>query len=204
MAKATDDHMANLIILYFRAVDKLLYSFSSKEDLYKVGHEINKIMVQHNLPLQIPFSTSQAHHYNFFLDHSEETVLGYKWIKSGDLIIPDIIISHGRPGAGKKGITLQQKPFSAESMTKRIMLSVVPQVYDPLSWFYDPFKVKLKIIFSQICIATPGKDKKSFDTPIMQHCPALAVASTDACNQLSAKDQILPLERYVIPEGHDL
>ena len=90
VAKATDDHMANLIILYFRAVDKLLYSFSSKEDLYKVGHEINKIMVQHNLPLQIPFSTSQAHHYNFFLDHSEETVLGYRWIKSEDLIIPDI------------------------------------------------------------------------------------------------------------------
>ena len=53
-------------------------------------------------------------------------------------------------------------------------------------------------------MVTPGKDKKSVDTPIIQHCPALAVASTDTCNQLSAIDQILPLERYVIPEGYNL
>ena len=65
VAKATDDHMAKFIILYFRAVDNLLYSFRSKEELYKVGYEINRIMTQHNFPLQIPFSTSQAHHNDF-------------------------------------------------------------------------------------------------------------------------------------------
>ena len=72
----------------------MLYSFKSKKDLYEFGREIDKIMTHHNLPLQITFSTSEAHHFNLSEDHAEETVLGYKWDKVKDVIIPDVIISH--------------------------------------------------------------------------------------------------------------
>ena len=99
----------------------MLFSFRSKKDLYEVGREIDKIMYLHNFPLQIMFSTSEPNHFNFAEDQAEETNLGYKWDKKNNLIIPDVTISHERPGTGKKGITLSEKEFSPLAITKRVV-----------------------------------------------------------------------------------
>ena len=74
VATTTQIPLAALVMVYFRQVDNFLYSFKSKNTLHKIGFEINRIMEQHNLNLQIPFSTTKDDHYDFEKDHSEEVI----------------------------------------------------------------------------------------------------------------------------------
>ena len=114
VAKATTIPQAALVILYFRQVDNFLYSFHTKETLYKIGFDIDKVMKAYNLHLQLPFSTTQQDHYNFKIDHSSEVVLGYEWDKVLDQILPHTIISHKRGTQGRKGVLLSEQKFTAD------------------------------------------------------------------------------------------
>ena len=136
VAKTTTIPQAALVMLYFHQVDNFLYSFSTKEALYKVGFEIDKVMTTHNLNLQLPFSTTQQDHYNFETDHSSEVVLGYEWDKVLDQILPHTIISHKRGTQGRKGALLSEQEFTPEKMTKRIVLSVLSMLHVPMGCFY--------------------------------------------------------------------
>ena len=60
--------VVKVIIKYFRQVDNVMYLMKTKEMLVKVGLEINNLMNQHNLQLQIPYSTNKESHYNFSLE----------------------------------------------------------------------------------------------------------------------------------------
>ena len=200
VAKTVSTPLVALIILYFRQVDNFLYSFRTKESLHKVGFEIDKVMTAHNLHLQLPFSTTQQDHYNFEVDHCNEVVLGCEWDKVLDQLLPHTVISHKRGFQGKKGILLTDQESTPEKMTKRIVLSVLSMLYDPLGVFYSILKITMKALFSQLCILVPGKTRQSFDQPIMQQCPELAHLCCQLCNQLTDLDKILPLQRYAVPD----
>ena len=204
VAKATTIFLAALVILYFRQVDNFLYSFRSKEMIYKVGFKIDRVMKDHNLHLQLPFSTTQQDHYDFELDHSSEVVLGYEWDKVLNQILPHTIISHKRGTQGKKGLLLSEQRFTPETMTKRVVLSVLSMLYNPLGVFYSILKITMKALFSQLSILVPGKTKQSFDQPITQQCPDLAHLCCQLCNQLTNLKYILPLKRYVVPDNYQV
>ena len=85
-------------------------------------------------------------------------------------------------------------------MTKRVVLSVLSMLYDPMGIFYSILKITMKALFSQLCILVPGKTKQSFDQPIIQQCPELAHLCCQLCNQLTDLKNILPLKGYVVPD----
>ena len=86
--------------------------------------------------------------------------MGYCWSKVEDTLLPETTISHGHPGAGLKGKLLPNNPFSAELITKRTLLAVISMLYDPTGNFYSILKMSLKALYSQVCIALPGKKQK--------------------------------------------
>ena len=54
--------LAKLIIKYFRAVDNMLHSFETKEQMIAIAEEIDEVMTSFNFPLQRPYTTAAAHH----------------------------------------------------------------------------------------------------------------------------------------------
>ena len=101
---------------------------------------------------------------------------------------PNVTISHGRKGKGIKGIELINKPFDLITITKRVLLSVLSQLYDPLGVFLDPHKIGLKIIYSRVCLTSV--------------CADLAQKASDACNELVSLKQINPKKRESLSKGY--
>ena len=161
-------------------------------------------MTLYNLPLQNKLMTNKDNHYYFENDHPSEVLLGYVWDKINDTLLPNVTISHGRKGKGIKGIELTDKPFNPVTITKRVLLSVLQQLYDPLGIYLDPHKIGLKIIYSRVCLLMSGRDAKSFNSPIFNVSTELAQKASDACNELISIKQIKPMKRATVPKGHNL
>ena len=161
-------------------------------------------MTRHNLPLQLPYSTSKEAHYDWDRDVPCETLLGYVWEKENDTLKPDITLSHGRLKQGLKGLLLKDNPLSADSMSKHKLLCILSSLFDPLGVYMSILRLTLKAVYSTVCLSIPGRDKASFDRPISSISPELARVTTDLCNQLSNIDQILPMKRNFIPKGNDV
>ena len=204
VAKEANDDLAKFINRFYRQVDNLIYSFKTKDQLYKIGTEIDRIMTLHNLPLQLKFSTNQANHFDFASDHPEEVLPGYNWDKKAITLIPNIVISHGHLSGGRKGLEIISKPFDPLIITKRIVLSVLSQLWNPLGIYYDPVKISLKIIYSKIWMIISGKDKKSFNTPVSQACADSAQSSAKAGNELVNLSKIQPMKQQVVPVDYDV
>ena len=161
-------------------------------------------MEMHSLNLQIPFSTTKDDHFDFEKDHDEEVILGYHWDKVKDVMHPHTVISHKKGAQGKKGILLSEVEFNPEKMTKRLVLSILSSLYDPLGIYYSILKITLKALYSQVCLLVPGKSKASYDLPIITSCPELAYICSNLCNQLTSLKYIEPLLRYSIPHNYQV
>ena len=185
-------------------MDNFLYSFKSKKTLHEIGFEIDIIMTLHNLNLQLPFSTCQTDHYDFKRDHPHEVILGYSWDKIKDVLSPHTTISHKKGAHGEKGILLSDLEFSPEQMTKRLVLSILSSLYDPLGIFYSILKMALKALYSQVCLLIPGNTKTSYDLKIISACPELANICSSLCNQLTNLKSINPLQRNAVPHNYEV
>ena len=181
-------------------MDNLLYSFQTKELLESTGEEIFDLLEHHNLQLQNRYSTSKLHHYDFSIEQPQEVILGFHWCKINDTICPATILSHGRLRDGSKGKLLKDHHLDAHSITKRTILAIISQLWDPTGQFFSILKMSLKTIYSQICLANPGKTKSGYDTPIIAASDYLAHVAANICNSLTQIHQIEPLKRNIIPQ----
>ena len=132
--------LARTIICHFRLVDNLLYSFQTKELLESTGEEIFKLLEHHNLHLQNKYSTNELHHYDFSTEQPQEVILGFKWCKQNDTICPATVLSLGRSKDGSKGKLLKDYKLDAHSITKRTILAIISQLWDPTGIFFQYFK----------------------------------------------------------------
>ena len=89
---------------------------------------------------------------------------------------------------GKKGVNLEDQPLEPTKVTKRVLLSVLQQLYDPIGVFVDQHKIGLKILHSKVCLACPGD---TFNVPLFTISPELAHLITDTCNKRALSDQWL-------------
>ena len=60
--------------------------------------------------------------------------------------------------------------------------------------------MSLKTVYSQICLAIPGKTKQGYDSPIILASDYLVHVAADLCNQLGQLHLIEPLARNIIPQ----
>ena len=95
-------------------------------------------MNKYNLPLQLRYSTTKEEHPDWESDVPQEILLGYRWDKILDELIPNLEITHGNKGRGLKGELLKEKPFTLEDMSKRKLLLILSSLYDPLGIFSAP------------------------------------------------------------------
>merc|ERR1711888_562479 len=90
--------------------------------------------------------------------------------------------------------------LDAHSITKRTILAIISQLWDPTGIFFSILKMSLKTIYSQICLANPGKSKSGYDTPVIASSDYLAHVAANICNSLTQIHQIEPLRRNIIPQ----
>ena len=128
--------LARTIICHFRLVDKLLYSFQTRELLESTGKDIFDLLEHHNLHLQNRYSTSKLHHYDFSIEQPQEVILGFHWCKINDTICPATILSHGRLRDGSKCKLLKDHQLDAHSITERTILAIISQLWDPTGQFF--------------------------------------------------------------------
>ena len=67
--------------------------------------------------------------------------------------------------------------------------------------FFSILKMSLKTLYSQICLAVPGKSKQGYDSPIILASDNLAHVAANLCNQLSQLHMIKPLSRNIVPQN---
>ena len=86
-------------------------------------------------------------------DEEEQKVLGLLWNHKTDELSVDLrmVVENAR----------------SLPLTKRSVLSVVAQVYDPLGWI-TPVVIPMKILFQKLCI-----DKESWDSPLNEQHKAI-------------------------------
>ena len=65
-------------------------------------------------------------------------------------------------------------------------------------------KMSLKTLYSQICLAVPGKSKQGYDSPIILASDNLAHVAVDLCNQLCQLHLIKPLARNIVPQNFNI
>merc|ERR1711888_9728 len=90
--------------------------------------------------------------------------------------------------------------LDAHSITKRTILAIISQLWDPTGIFFSILKMSLKTIYSQICLAHPGKSKMGYDTPVIASSDYLAHVAANICNSLTQIHQIEPLKRNIVPQ----
>ena len=95
-------------------------------------------MNKFNLPLQIKYSTIEAAHPDWQADVPQESLLGYRWSKCTDEIIPQIELTRDHKCKGVKGDLIKDKPFQIQEMTKRRLLAILSLLFDPLGVFLSP------------------------------------------------------------------
>ena len=93
VAEEATTRVVKITLLFLRQVDNLLSSFRTQQELETVGEEIFKLMEKHNLPLQMKFSSIEKAHPDWEADTPVETLMGYRWNKRTDHIIPSISLT---------------------------------------------------------------------------------------------------------------
>ena len=136
MADEATDPMAEVTIRHLRQVDNMLASVRSKEELVMLGEEVHRLMCKFSLPLQIRYATSKEVHPDWLADVPQETLLGYRWNKVTDEIIPQVDLTRDNKGKGMKGELIRDKPFTINDITKRRLLAILSSLYDPLGVFF--------------------------------------------------------------------
>ena len=114
----------------------MLASVRSKEELETLGEEVHRLMCKFSLPLQIRYATSKEVHPDWLADVPQETLLGYRWNKVTDEIIPQVDLTRDNKGKGMKGELIRDKPFTINDITKRRLLAILSSLYDPLGVFF--------------------------------------------------------------------
>ena len=89
VADEAETTMAEVTIRYLRQVDNMLASVRTREELEVLGEEVYQLMNRFNLPLQIKYSTTEKEHPDWSSDVPLETLLGYRWCKHEDEILPN-------------------------------------------------------------------------------------------------------------------
>ena len=196
--------MAEVTIRYLRQVNNMLTSVRTEEELVALGEEVHNLMNKFNLPLQIKYSTIKEVHPNWEADIPQETLLGYRWDKITDQIIPNIELTRDNKGRGLKGDLIKNKPFHIKEMTKRRLLAILSSLFDPLGTFFSPLRLTLKALYSAVCIEIPGRTREAFDTPLTCISADLARITTELCNSLTRLELLKPMRRNVIPKGSEV
>ena len=166
VADEAETTMAEVTIRYLRQVDNMLASVRTREELEELGEEVYQLMNKFNLPLQIKYSTTEKEHPDWSSDVPLETLLGYRWCKVKDEILPNVELTRDNKSRGMKGDLIRDKPFHLEEMTKRRLLAILSSLFDPLGIFLSPMRLTLKALYSAVCIEVPGKTKEAFDMPL--------------------------------------
>ena len=95
---------------------------------------------------------------------------------------------------------MEKQLFEPTKVTKRVVLSVLQQLYDATSIFVEIHKVALKILHSKVCLACPGGD--TFNVALFSISPELATLVSDSCNNLHTLKELKSLPKAAIPEGY--
>ena len=117
--------MVEITIRYLRQVDNMLNSLRTKPELEALGEEIFQLMKKYNLPLQLKYSSIEEAHPDWQADTRVESLLGYEWDKTTDLVVPNVNLTRDNRGKGIKGELIKNKPLRLEEMTKRRLLSIL-------------------------------------------------------------------------------
>ena len=102
--------MVEITIRFLRQVDNILTSLRTKAELEALGEEIFQLMKKYNLPLQLKYSSIEDAHPDWQADTQIESLLGYEWNKSTDVIIPNVNLTRDNRGKGIKGELLKNCP----------------------------------------------------------------------------------------------
>ena len=130
------------------------------------SEELMQMIKDHEISHEAPFNQTslvqeENQSYTDFVlggkhdinDEEEQKVLGLLWNHKTD----------------KLSVDLSKVVENARSLplTKRSVLSVVAQIYDPLGWI-TPVVIPMKILFQKLCI-----DKESWDSPLNEQHRAI-------------------------------
>ena len=124
--------------------------------MHSVSSVIDTAMTKHSLPLQCPYTTASQFHDDFTSDHSSEVILGFMWDMKLATIIPHITLSHGRKAHGDKGTKLEDQPLGPKNITKKVIVSLLQNLWDLLGIYLDIFRLVMKAFNSRLCLAMPG------------------------------------------------
>merc|ERR1711867_301384 len=146
VAEEAITRMTRVTLLFLRQVDNMLNSFRTQQELEFVGEEIFKLMEKYNLPLQMKFSSIERAHPDWEADTPVETLMGYRWNKRTDHIIPSISLTRDNRTKKFKGDLIKNKPYKLEEITKRKLLSLISSLYDPLGSFLSPIRLTMNFL----------------------------------------------------------
>ena len=94
------------------------------------------------------------------------------------------------------------QPISARNISKKIIISLLQQLWDQLGFFLDIFRVAMKILNNKVCLAMPGN--VNCYTPIQEISEALAQTASEVCNKQLQIDHINPMRRNAVLEGFEV
>ena len=191
------------VILYQRLVDNILGSWRTHEEMLEAAKKIWGCLKNYNLDLKTEYDTLAKYQKDDTQEVINQDILfGYVWDRVGDCITPHIEIVNGKKIQGeRRGKKVLDQPIKADQISRRTLLSLIMQAFDPLQRTVGPFLMKLKIINRLVCQVMP---MESQNTPIHEIDSELAVRAADACNQLATIGQANPWPRVLLPTSETL
>ena len=136
-------------ILYQRLVDNILGSFKTHKEMLEAARKIWDCLKTYNLDLKTEYDTLAKYHETKANEEEidRDILFGYVWDRQKDCISPNIELVNGRKIQGeRRGNRVLDEPIQADQISRRTLLSLIMQAFDPLQRTVGPFLMKLKII----------------------------------------------------------